>query len=315
MRELGSREAAELPQVWQRPTLSPPAGILSTQGDKQRIHYKREMGDFRSHPQTRRGGRPGGSVRPTSGSPLSAPPPPRPARAPGSPGLLRPPHPELPHKQDLRGGQGSWGFSNNEGQKLVPVGWNFLWAVQWDLGKEPSLRISDLGAPGRGEHAGTARDRAGGGARRPARRGPSRQAPGPPPAAGPPCLAPLPHSPSPTALSLSFFPGSARPHPVAPARRLAQWPRCRDDASADLPGLRASGSQSGRRGRPRPQIKLAGRRAALQSREWEKSRLCKQPLAVLLASLLLTSLSPPARPAALLGAQVSAWPARGGGRG
>ena len=38
-----------------------------------------------------------------------------------------------------------------------------------------------------------------------------------------------------------------------------------------------------------------------QSQEWEKSRLSKQHLPVLLASLL-TSLSPPARPATLLGA-------------
>lgn len=221
----------------------------------------------------------------------------------GEPGATEAPTP--PNlKQDLRAGQGSGGSPTTKGKSWC------LWvgissgACSGTWEKNPPSEYLTRGRRG-GEHAGTARGQAGGGAA-------ARCSPGggvlpgrpralrPPPAR--PASRPSPHVPSPTALSLSFFPGSARPHPAAPARRLAQWPWCRDGASADPPGLRASGNQSGRRGRPRPPIKRAGRRAALQSREWEKSQLSKQHLPVLLASLLLTSLSPPARPAALLGA-------------
>lgn len=164
--------------------------------------------------------------------------------------------------------------------------------------------------------AGPAPGRAGGGAASlrgsPGRRGPSRQALGPPPPPPPPrpSSLPSPTPPSPTALSLSFFPGPARPHPGgarSAARPMAELP---GRASADPPGLRASGSQSGRRGRPRLQIKRAGPQTALQSREWEKSRLCKQffrPPRLSSPHLALAA-CPPCR---LLAAQVSAWPARG----
>lgn len=71
-------------------------------------------------------------------------------------------------------------------------------------------------------------------------------------------------------------------------------------ASADPPRLPAAGSQSGRRGRPRPRIKSAGRQATLQSRGWEKRGAPEQnprpPLLSAPRSRGLPSL-PPARPA------------------
>ncbi|KAF6292913.1 glutamate-ammonia ligase [Rhinolophus ferrumequinum] len=60
------------------------------------------------------------------------------------------------------------------------------------------------------------------------------------------------------------LPGGAR----SAARPMVAGPRL---ASADPPWLPAAGSQSRRRGRLRPRIKGAGRRAALQSRGWKKS--------------------------------------------
>lgn len=143
----------------------------------------------------------------------------------------------------------------------------------------------------------------------PGRRGLSRQELGPShaggspphPAPGAPSPRPAPRAPPPQPGPFPFFlsrparplPGGAR----SAARPMASVP---GRASADPPRLPAAGSQSGRRGRPRPRIKSAGRQATLQSRGWEKRGAPEQnprpPLLSAPRSRGLPSL-PPARPA------------------
>lgn len=220
-----------MPQVWQRPAL-----CLRPQGPSLRNETKHRAFTTNGRWET-----PGHIPKPAegaghgalSGLPPAAPCLRRPLRGPprhrGARGYCapRPPEPQAGPEGRAR----EWRFSNNERQKLVPVGWNFLWGVQWDLGKESSLRISELGAPrgrARGDRPGPGGRRRGG-ALQPRRRGPSRQAPGPPPAAGPPCLAPLPprplpHRPFPFFLSRVRSPppggarSAARPMAVVPGR-------------------------------------------------------------------------------------------------
>lgn len=79
-------------------------------------------------------------------------------------------------------------------------------------------------------------------------------------------------------------------------------------ASADPPRLPAAGSQSGRRGRPGPQIKSVRPRAAPQSREWEKSGASERHTGLLSSPHLALEACPPCR---LLAVQVSTPPARG----
>lgn len=61
---------------------------------------------------------------------------------------------------------------------------------------------------------------------------------------------PLYPRPSPTALTLSFFPGALAPSPAAPARLIAQWPRCPGAHQSIRPGCPPLGANQGVGGGP-----------------------------------------------------------------